>query len=66
MGHLLRHHKCCIFSLVSSHGGLVTFPELMGSNSFDIDQILEVVLRDRSDLEDEGSEEECLKFKKVI
>lgn len=29
-------------------------------------KILEVLLRDGSDLEDEGSEEECLKFKKVI
>mgnify|MGYP006896303883 FL=1 len=38
----------------------------MGANSFDVGQILEVVLRDGSDLEDEGSEEECLKFKKVI
>ena len=38
----------------------------MRSNSFDVGQVLEVVLRDRSDLEDEGSEEECLKFKKVI
>ena len=38
----------------------------MRSNSFDVGQVLEVVLRDGSDLEDEGSEEECLKFKKVI
>ena len=58
--------KCFISSLVSSHGGLVTFPKLMGANSFDVGQILEVVLRDDSDLEDEGSEEECLKFKEVI
>ena len=29
-------------------------------------KILEVLLRDCSDLEDEGSEKECLKFKKVI
>ena len=45
---------------------MVSFPKLMGPNSFDVCQILEVVLRDGSDLEDEGSEEECLKFKKVI
>ena len=45
---------------------MVSFPKLMGSNSFDVGQILEVVLRDGSDLEDEGSEEEHLKFKKVI
>jgi len=30
---------------------LVKFPKFMASNSFDIDQILEVVLRDGSDLE---------------
>ena len=66
IGHVLCHHKCWIFSLVSSHGGLVSFPKLMESNSFHVGQILEVLLRDGSDLEDEGSEEECLKFKKVI
>ena len=38
----------------------------MESNSFHVGQILEVLLRDGSDLEDEGSAEECLKFKKVI
>ena len=38
----------------------------MESNSFHVGQILEVLLSDSSDLEDEGSEEECLKFKKVI
>ena len=38
----------------------------MESNSFHVGQILEVVLRDSSDLEDKGSEEEHLKFKKVI
>ena len=52
--------------MVSSHGRLVSFPKLTGSNSFDVGQILEVRLRDASDLEDEGREEECLKFKKVI
>ena len=66
IGHLLCHHKCCIFSLDASHGGLLSFPELMESNSFHVGQILEVLLRDGSDLEGEGSEEECLKFKKVI
>ena len=58
IGHLLCHHKCCIFSLVSSHGGLVSFPKFMASNSFDVGQVLEVVLRDDSDLEDKESEEE--------
>ena len=47
------------FCLVSSHGGLVTFPKFMASNSFDVDQILEVVLRDGSDLEDKERWEVC-------
>ena len=37
---------------------MVTFPKFMGSNSFDVGQVLEVVLRDDSDLEDKESEEE--------
>ena len=47
---------------------LITFPKLMRSSSFDIGQVLEVVLRKGSALEDKESEEEilCLKFKKVI
>ena len=37
-------HKCWIFSLVnvSSHGGLITFAKFIASNSFDIDQILDL------------------------
>ena len=47
-------------SLVSSNGGLVIFPKFLASNSFDIDQILEVVLRDGSDLAVKESLEVCL------
>ena len=38
---------------------MVTFPKFMASNSLDIDQIFEVVLRDCSDLEDKERWEVC-------
>jgi len=46
-------------SSVSSNGDWVTFPKFMASISFDIDQILEVVFRNGSDLEDKESWEVC-------